>query len=39
MSNDDNKCAKCGQYSGGATLCLKCEKEAVKKIKKSKPKK
>lgn len=37
MSNEDNKCAKCGAYSGGATLCRKCEKESLKK--KPKPKK
>lgn len=32
----DNKCAKCGAYSGGATLCRKCEKAAVKKTPKTK---
>lgn len=40
MWSDDNKCAKCGAYSGGATLCKRCEKEKVEKDKKKKkPKK
>lgn len=31
--NDDNKCSKCGKYSGGATLCNACQKKALKKPK------
>jgi len=29
--NKDNECAKCGKYSGGATLCNACQKAALKK--------
>ena len=31
MSHEN--CAKCEQYAGGATLCAKCEKEAVENLK------
>lgn len=34
--NDDSKCAKCGNYSGGATLCRKCEKAKVKTLRRLK---
>lgn len=33
----DNKCEKCGKYSGGSTLCYNCQKEAVIKNQKPKP--
>lgn len=36
---DDNKCMKCGRYSGGSTLCLICQKVAVIKSKKKTRKK
>lgn len=36
----DNKCERCGKYSGGATLCNACQKDSLKKTKKpTKPKK
>lgn len=31
MSND-TKCAKCGKYSGPATLCYDCEKQTLQPI-------
>lgn len=29
--DDDNQCVKCGRYSGGGTLCLICQRAAVKR--------
>lgn len=29
--DDDNKCLTCGRYSGGGTLCLICQRAAVKR--------
>lgn len=29
--DDDNECLKCGRYSGGGTLCLICQRAAVRR--------
>lgn len=34
LTKEDFECAKCGVYSGGATLCRKCEKAALEELKK-----